>query len=53
MYLGMKQVMKQHDANAISINCLGVFTGAIENDDLKDQAYALADQMGWTIVEEA
>ncbi len=27
MYLGMKQVMKQYDANAITINCLGGFYG--------------------------
>ena len=27
MYLGMKEVLKQYDANAISINCLGGFYG--------------------------
>jgi len=27
MYLGMKSVLKQHDANAITINCLGGFYG--------------------------
>jgi len=27
MYLGMKAVMKNHDANAITINCLGGFYG--------------------------
>jgi hypothetical protein len=27
MYLGMKDVLKKHDANAISINCLGGFYG--------------------------
>lgn len=27
MYLGMKQVLKQYDANAITINCLGGFYG--------------------------
>ena len=27
MYLGMKSVLKKHDANAITINCLGGFTG--------------------------
>jgi len=27
MYLGMKSVLKQHDANAITVNCLGGFYG--------------------------
>lgn len=27
MYLGMKSVLKKHEANAITINCLGGFTG--------------------------
>jgi L-fucose isomerase-like protein len=27
MYLGMKAVMKRHDANAITVNCLGGFYG--------------------------
>jgi hypothetical protein len=27
MYVGMKSVMKKHEANAITINCLGGFTG--------------------------
>jgi hypothetical protein len=27
MYLGMKEVLKNHDANAITINCLGGFYG--------------------------
>jgi len=27
MYLGMKEVLKNHDANAISVNCLGGFYG--------------------------
>ncbi|MBZ0254608.1 hypothetical protein K8I31_01005, partial [bacterium] len=27
MYLGMKEVMKKHDANAITVNCLGDFYG--------------------------
>ncbi len=27
MYLGMKEVLKKHDANAITINCLGGFYG--------------------------
>jgi hypothetical protein len=27
MYLGMKQVLRDHDANAITINCLGGFYG--------------------------
>jgi len=27
MYLGMKSVLKKHNANAITINCLGGFTG--------------------------
>jgi len=27
MYIGMKAVMKKHEANAITINCLGGFTG--------------------------
>lgn len=27
MYLGMKEVLKQHDANAITVNCLGGFYG--------------------------
>ncbi|MFB3787792.1 MAG: twin-arginine translocation signal domain-containing protein [bacterium] len=27
MYLGMKEVLKQHNANAITINCLGGFYG--------------------------
>ena len=27
MYIGMKSVLKKHDANAITINCLGGFTG--------------------------
>jgi len=27
MYLGMKQVLKKHEANAIAINCLGGFYG--------------------------
>ena len=27
MYLGMKEVLKKHDANAITVNCLGGFYG--------------------------
>ncbi len=27
MYLGMKEILKKHDANAIAINCLGGFYG--------------------------
>ncbi|HNW56257.1 MAG TPA: hypothetical protein PLR88_00485 [Bacteroidales bacterium] len=31
MYIGMKSVMKKHEANAITINCLGGFTGGYIN----------------------